>query len=283
MNMKKFSSLCLLCVLGIVPGASAQFVGGDGDGYDSETLSTSFPAFVNLYTGGDGDGYDSATQTTSFSAFADLYMGGSGDGYAGASLSTGTALPVELTRFEAVADGLAVVLSWDTASETNNAGFEMHSKRSLENSEEADWQVVGFVEGQGTTLEPQSYTFRIEDLLPGRHVFRFKQIDFDGAFEYSPEVEVALELVEAFYLSTVYPNPFNPRAQFTLMVRQEQSVRVAVYDVQGRRVALLHEGSLAAGTHHRFVFQGAALPSGLYLIRAEGQTFSAVRSVVLLK
>ena len=210
------------------------------------------------------------------------YTGGSGDSYASASL-LGTLLPVELTRFEAVADGLAVVLSWDTASETNNAGFEMHSKRSLENSEEADWQVVGFVEGQGTTLEPQSYTFRIEDLLPGRHVFRFKQIDFDGAFEYSPEVEVALELVEAFYLSAVYPNPFNPLAQFTLMVRQEQSVRVAVYDIQGRRVALLHEGSIAAGTHHRFVFQGAALPSGLYLIRAEGQTFSAVRSVVLLK
>ena len=143
--------------------------------------------------------------------------------------------------------------------------------------------MFGFVDGHGTTLEPQSYTYRIEDLLPGRHVFRLKQIDFDGAFEYSPEVEVAVELVEAFYLSAVYPNPFNPQAQFTLMVRQEQSVRLAVYDVQGRRVALLHEGSLAAGTHHRFVFHGAALPSGLYLVRAEGQTFSVVRSVVLLK
>ncbi len=227
MNMKKLSSLCLLCVLGLVPSASAQYTGGSGGGYAS-------------------------------------------------GFSSGTALPVELTRFEALADGPAVVLSWSTASETNNAGFEIQIRNS-------DWQVLGFVEGHGTTLEPQSYTFRIEDLLPGRHVFRLKQIDFDGAFEYSPEVEVAVELVEAFYLSAVYPNPFNPRAQFTLMVRQEQSVRVAVYNVQGRRVALLHEGSIAAGTHHRFVFQGAALPSGLYLIRAEGQTFSAVRSVVLVK
>ena len=78
-NMKKLISLCLLCVFGVVPGASAQFAGGDGDGYDSATLATSFPAFVNLYTGGDGDGYDSATLAMSFPAFVNLYTGG--DGY----------------------------------------------------------------------------------------------------------------------------------------------------------------------------------------------------------
>lgn len=328
--MNKLASLCLLCVLGMVPRASAQYTGGpgdgydsarlaasfpgvvnfyaggsgdgydsarlmtsfpgvvnfyaggSGDGYDSAALATAFPSFVNFYAGGPGDGYDSATLTTSFPAFVNLYVGGSGGGYASASLFV-DALPVELTRFEAVADGPAVVLSWATASETNNAGFEIQPRWPLTPSEQGAWQVMGFVDGHGTTLEPQTYTFRIEDVPPGRHVFRLKQIDFDGAFEYSPEVEVAVELVETLYLSAVYPNPFNPQAQFTLMVRREQSVRVAVYDVQGRRVALLHEGSLAAGTHHRFVFDGAALPSGLYLVRADGETFSAVRSVVLLK
>ena len=63
--MKKLVGLFVLCVFGVVPGASAQFVGGDGDGYDSATLATSFPAFVNLYTGGDGDGYDSKTSEPS--------------------------------------------------------------------------------------------------------------------------------------------------------------------------------------------------------------------------
>ena len=63
--MKKLVGLCLLCVLGIVPGASAQFAGGDGDGYDTVTLAMSFPAFVNLYTGGSGDGYDSRTSEPS--------------------------------------------------------------------------------------------------------------------------------------------------------------------------------------------------------------------------
>ncbi len=63
--MKKLVGLFVLCVFGVVPGASAQFVGGDGDGYHSVTLVTSFPAFVNLYTGGDGDGYDSKTSEPS--------------------------------------------------------------------------------------------------------------------------------------------------------------------------------------------------------------------------
>ena len=78
--MKKLTSLCLLCVFGVVPGASAQFAGGDG--YDSATLATSFPfEQVNFYTGGDGDGYDSATLAMSFPAFVNLYTGGDGDGY----------------------------------------------------------------------------------------------------------------------------------------------------------------------------------------------------------
>ncbi len=92
MNMKKLSSLCLLCVFGVVPSASAQFAGGDGDGYDSATLATSFPAFVNLYTGGDGDGYDSATLAMSFPTFVNLYTGGDGDGY-----DSGTSEPSEIT------------------------------------------------------------------------------------------------------------------------------------------------------------------------------------------
>ena len=65
MNMKKLTSLCLLCVFGVVPGASAQFVGGSGDGYGSAALATSFPAFVNFYAGGSGDGYDSRTSQPS--------------------------------------------------------------------------------------------------------------------------------------------------------------------------------------------------------------------------
>ena len=86
-----------------------------------------------------------------------------------------------------------------------------------------------------------------------------------------------------FYLSQSYPNPFNPKTQFTLSVAQSQHVRVAVYDVQGRRLAQLHDGALRASEEHVLTFEAPGLPGGLYLIRIAGETFSATRSVALLK
>ena len=186
-------------------------------------------------------------------------------------------LPVELVAFDAVADGGDVLLQWETASETNNAGFEVQRLNA------GDWQVESFVEGHGTTIEAQRYDYRLAALGAGRHIFRLRQIDFDGAFEYSPEVEIVVELPDVYALSAAYPNPFNPETQFTLSVARAQHVRVEVYDVAGRRVALLHDGPLPAHEAHAFTFDAGRLPSGLYLYRAVGETFTASRPAVLQK
>ncbi len=84
-------------------------------------------------------------------------------------------------------------------------------------------------------------------------------------------------------LSTVYPNPFNPQANFTLEVAEQQNVRIAVYDALGREVATLFNGSLNAGTEHAFTIDGADLPSGIYMVRAIGEQFTDVRQVTLMK
>ena len=84
-------------------------------------------------------------------------------------------------------------------------------------------------------------------------------------------------------MSQSYPNPFNPKTQFTLTVTQSQHVRAAVYDVQGRRLAQLHDGLLSAHDEHVMTFEAPGLPTGIYLIRVAGETFRATRSVVLLK
>jgi len=193
-------------------------------------------------------------------------------------------LPVELVSFEATRNGNTVALTWETASETNNAGFEIQRRSTTgEEPAAADWHVIGFVEGQGTTLEPHHYSYRTDALTPGRHRFRLKQIDFDGSFEYSPEVEVFRELPEAFWLSPPYPNPFNPEARFSLMVKRRQAVDVSVYDVQARRVRTLYQGDMVAEQARAFVFEAADLPSGLYLIRATGEAFITTRRVMLVK
>ncbi|MFQ5568920.1 MAG: T9SS type A sorting domain-containing protein [Rhodothermales bacterium] len=192
--------------------------------------------------------------------------------------SNDTPLPVELTAFSALLDQSDVVLHWATASETNNAGFEVEQK-----TEPGAWAGVGFVEGHGTTLEPQTYSYRVAGMEPGHHRFRLKQIDFDGSFEYSPEVEVYVEVPGAYVLVAPYPNPFNPEAQFSLTVAQAQHARVAVYDVLGRRVAVLHQGPFDAARVYRFRFDGSGLPSGVYVLQATGERFAASRTMTLLK
>ena len=190
-----------------------------------------------------------------------------------------TLLPVELVAFNATIDDGAALLRWRTATEQNNAGFEVQHAAPGADA----FRDLGFVEGHGTTTEVQDYAFRIESLAPGTHRFRLKQVDFDGAVHFGPVLEVAVELPEQAHLSAAYPNPFNPQTQFTLEVKEAQQVRLAVFDALGRRVALLHDGMLEAGTAHPFRFEAAALPSGMYLIRAQGEVFSQTRRVTLLK
>jgi len=84
-------------------------------------------------------------------------------------------------------------------------------------------------------------------------------------------------------LSTVYPNPFNPQARFTLEVAEQQNVNIAVFDALGRQVALLHDGVLGAGSVHQFQIDGANLPSGVYVVRAIGEHFTDVRQVTLTR
>ena len=190
---------------------------------------------------------------------------------------TVVSLPVEIGTFDALSDGADVTLAWTTTSEKQNAGFEVQHKVN------DTFEAMGFMEGAGTTSQPQTYSFRADDLAPGQHTFRLKQIDLDGSFHYSPTVATMIDLPGAYLLSAAYPNPFNPQTQFTLMVAQTQQVQVGVYDLLGRQVAQLHNGMLSSNEAHMFRFAGEHLTSGIYLIRAVGEQFATVRQVTLLK
>ena len=190
---------------------------------------------------------------------------------------TDDALPVELTRFDAVADGPAAVLRWTTASETNNAGFEVEEKTN------DGYRQVGFVAGRGTTTVEQQYEHRLEDLPPGRHTFRLRQIDFDGTFAYSPEVELTVALGDAFVLSPAFPNPFHSRTTVRFAVRKPGDVEVGLYNVLGQRVRVLYRGTVPAGDVQVLDIDAGGLPSGTYFVRLEGEGVRAVERLLLVR
>ncbi|MFN3694935.1 MAG: WD40/YVTN/BNR-like repeat-containing protein, partial [Ignavibacterium sp.] len=97
-------------------------------------------------------------------------------------------IPVELTSFQAVAENKVINLSWSTATETNNSHFEV--ERKFKNQE---WEKIGEVGGAGTTTVPQTYLFKDDfsfKSYEGKILYRLKQVDFDGSYEYSKIVTV---------------------------------------------------------------------------------------------
>ena len=176
------------------------------------------------------------------------------------------ALPVELTAFDAALDDGAVQLRWATASETNNAGFEI--ERAVNGTE--GWTQIGFVKGAGTTNAPRQYRFADAQLpfTATRATYRLRQVDTDGAFAYSPEVEVALNAPDQLTLYPSFPNPTVSAATFRYALPKAMPVQLAIYDMLGRRVALVDAGERAAG-RQEVVFDASNLASGLYFLRLQ--------------
>ena len=185
-------------------------------------------------------------------------------------------LPVELSSFAAHSVGENVRLEWRTESETANAGFEIESRRR----ESRTFTRLGFVEGRGTTTHPQSYSFVIERAEPGVHVFRLKQIDLDGAYTHSREVEAALTVPGTHFVTAAYPNPFHAAASLSLAVSESQHLRTELYDAAGRRVSLLYDGYASADTPTRINVDASTLTPGIYFVRTTGVNFTHVEKVM---
>jgi hypothetical protein len=188
-------------------------------------------------------------------------------------------IPVELVSFNAIVSTNNITLTWSTATEVNNLGFEV--QRSIDNSEFLN---IGFVNGYGTTTEPNNYSYVDDNVVPGKYYYRLKQVDFDGTYEYSEIVEVEYEFVGPgkFELNQNYPNPFNPSTVITYSVPGAEFVTLKVYDILGNEIAVLVEGECEAGTYN-VEFNSTGLSSGTYFYRMQAGSYTDTRKMILLK
>ena len=97
-----------------------------------------------------------------------------------------------------------VYLFWKTNWESNNQGFEIQRK-----SGNREFELIGFVLGNGTTNESHDYSFTDGNLVIADYKYRLKIIAFDGSFEYSDTLNVSIIYPYTFLLEQNYPNPFN--------------------------------------------------------------------------
>lgn len=203
--------------------------------------------------------------------------------YAWAAGNSGTMLrlsgypvPVELTSFTATIVDRNVQLNWSTATEVNNRGFEVQRKSST-----GDFVPVAFIEGHGTTQQPQSYSYT-DKVEAGKYSYRLKQIDFNGANAYSEIVEVDARIPAKFGLSQNYPNPFNPSTTINYDVAKETNVSLKVYDAIGNEVATLVNETKAPGTYD-VIFDASNLSNGVYFYKIQAGNFTSTKKLILMK
>lgn len=90
------------------------------------------------------------------------------------------------------------------------------------------------------------------------------------------------QVPEKFNLSQNFPNPFNPSTKISFAIPQSQNVRLAVYDMTGKEVALLVNGNLNAGSYE-YTFDGKNLNSGIYFYRLTAGNFTETKKMSLIK
>ena len=185
-------------------------------------------------------------------------------------------IPVELTSFTANVDDKNVQLAWSTSTETNDSGFEIQRKSGNE------YHTIAFIEGAGTTTEPQDYSYVDENLVPGNYNYRLKQVDFNGQYQYSDEISVEVTAPTEFVLNQNYPNPFNPSTKISFQVPVNEFVSLKVYDTLGKEISTIAEDNFSAGSY-TIKFDASRLPSGMYIARLNAGNDSRSIKMTLLK
>jgi hypothetical protein len=197
-----------------------------------------------------------------------------------------TFIPVELSAFTAEVTGREILVSWITATELNNRGFD------IERNMNGEWEKIGFKDGKGTTTEESYYSFIDKytyESFVGTINYRLKQMDFDGTYAYSPEVEVSVDFTPKEYtLYQNYPNPFNPVTTIKYSLPFESNVRIAVYNILGEMIDVLVDETKAVGFHD-FNWNASNLASGIYIYTIEAKSvagdknYSSVKKMILMK
>ncbi len=162
-----------------------------------------------------------------------------------------TPLPIELISFNAQSEERVVDLAWSTATERNNALFEVERSADL-----LDWNVVAERQGAGDSQALLNYTAQDTEPLNGTSYYRLRQIDSDGTSTLSETVPVTRTNVVDV---SVHPIPFED--QLTVDASEDRLLSIELFNLSGQRLMVdRHQGP------GRAVLNTAALPAGLYVI-----------------
>ena len=173
------------------------------------------------------------------------------------TFTTATQLPVTFVSFDGIMQNNNAVLSWKTADEINNKGFQV--ERS---ADAANFNSIGFVNAQYGHTE-LDYNFTDKNIGSATYYYRLKQIDLDGNFAYSKVIKLGASV----FSWSVNGNPVvNNNSYLQLVLNHTATVSFQVISLNGSVLQTIHKGSLNAGNYTMPLTLGN-VSAGTYIVK----------------
>ncbi len=171
-------------------------------------------------------------------------------------------LPVELLQFNAQLKGQnTALLTWATASEKDNKGFEIQQALKTETGS-LTFEPVAFVDGKGTSALRNDYQFEVKALSAGTHYFRLRQIDFDGKEQFSPVKNLA---IRPDFAVQIYPNPIRQELDVQVFQQVDATLAISIVNQWGQETTLLSAREVISG-NTQWKFDLTEFPAGAYYL-----------------
>ncbi len=192
----------------------------------------------------------------------------------------GKIVPIELSAFDAKARGRQVNLTWQTSSELNSARFDIEKA-----SDNGVFTKIDELAAAGKSETAISYGPVVDYSVDygQTYVYRLKMVDLDGQFDYSEEKTVTIDGAEGgVSLGQAMPNPANDMTRFELTLSNEMNLEMVIYDMGGKKVATVLNGSKGQGTYSLDV-DLSDLSSGAYTLVLRSGDVVITRQIKVVK
>ncbi len=190
------------------------------------------------------------------------------------SISALNALPVELTKFQAVQQSTQVYMQWETATERNTSHFEI--ERSTNGF---SFETIGKRSSAGNTTIAQQYNYNDINPKSGLNYYRLKIVDLDGSFEYSHIEVVKFESAPSIQL---FPNPVKDVIHLKTNHLNSEENLIEIFDRTGKllfmNVLKFEDGGLNLEVDKINISE-----NGTYFLRITGKTENQVLKFIKIK
>lgn len=190
--------------------------------------------------------------------------------------------PVAIARLASSVSLDGVRLTWSSLYERTTGAFIVERAPSntafTKSSADDSFIAVGRIDGGGMGAD---YEFFDPHSVSGRYTYRLLFETGEQLFE-AGRTEVNLPAPNSYAILSSHPNPFSDRTSIELDLPKTQNVRIAVYDMLGRKMIKVHDGTLPAG-RHRVPIDGGNWPPGVYFAHVETPNGTATHKMVLVR